>query len=134
MRSLTVRAMEGCPLKTAMILICDCWKVTLIQALLDANSSLRYSELRDAAGEISDRTHTRQLRELTDDGLVIREVYPEVPPRVEYALTPTARRLEPIFAEHQTWGGFGSEFRARAARRSLPLGCLGRRLPSRRPR
>lgn len=71
--------MEGCPLKTAMILICDCWKVTLIQALLDANSSLRYSELRDAAGEVSDRTHTRQLRELTDDGLVICEVYPEFP-------------------------------------------------------
>lgn len=134
MRNRTVRAMEGCPFKTAMMLICGCWKVTLIQALLDANRPLRYSELRDAAGEVSDRTLTRQLRELADDGLVICEVYPEVPPRVEYALTPTARRLEPIIAEHQAWGGFGSEFRARTARRSLPLGCLRRRLPSRRPR
>ena len=102
--------------------------------MLDADNPLRYSELRDAAGGVSGRTLTRQLRELADDGLVLREFNPKVPPRVEYALTPIARRLEPTIAEYQTWGGFGSEFRARAARRSLPLGCLGRRLPSRRPR
>lgn len=58
MQSLTVRAIEGCPFKTAMMLICGCWKVTLIQALLDANRPLRYSELRDAAGARSRTVHT----------------------------------------------------------------------------
>lgn len=72
--------------------------------MLDADNPLRYSELRDAAGGDSGRTLTRQLRELADDGLVLREFNPEVPPRVEYALTPIARRLEPTIAEHQAWG------------------------------
>ncbi|BAU95362.1 MarR family transcriptional regulator [Corynebacterium suranareeae] len=104
MRDLTARAIVGCPVETAMTVIGGCWKLTLIQALIDSNVPLRYSELRDKAGEISDRTLTRSLRELESDGIVVRTAYAEVPPRVEYELTDIGRSLAPIISAIQTWG------------------------------
>lgn len=104
MRELTARAIAGCPVEIAMTVIGGCWKLTLVQALIKSNSSLRYSELRQEAGDISDRTLTRQLRELEADGIVIRTVYAEVPPRVDYELTEIGRSLGPLITAIQGWG------------------------------
>jgi DNA-binding HxlR family transcriptional regulator len=60
--------------------------------------------LRNELGDVTDRTLTRQLRELEDDGLVHREVFAEVPPRVEYSLTPLGHSLRPVVTTLEAWG------------------------------
>lgn len=66
--------------------------------------TLRFNELKRRMETISQRMLTKQLRELEEKDLVHREVYPEVPPKVEYSLTETGRTLEPILQELKTWG------------------------------
>jgi len=64
----------------------------------------RYSELKRHLPEVTDRMLTRQLRELEADGLILREVYRQVPPRVEYSLTRQGLGLFPILATMRDWG------------------------------
>ncbi len=64
----------------------------------------RYSELKRQLPEVTDRMLTRQLRELEADGLVLREVFRQVPPRVEYSLTPQGLGLFPILLAMRDWG------------------------------
>jgi len=73
MRDKTAAAIAVCSVETTVSIIGGCWKLTIIQELLDR--TLRYGELRRAVGEVTDRVLTRQLRELEDDGLVHREGY-----------------------------------------------------------
>src|ERR1700694_363379 len=70
------------------------WKGVILYFLLDG--TLRFNEIRKKIPGITQRMLTLQLRELESDGLVERTVYAVVPPRVEYALTPWGRRLEPV--------------------------------------
>lgn len=65
---------------------------------------LRFGELHRAMSTITPRMLTRQLRELEADGLVLRTVHAEVPPRVEYSLTDTGRSLEPLLGQLRAWG------------------------------
>ena len=86
-----------CPTREALDRIADKW-TTLIIGLLESGPH-RFSELRRGVGGISQKVLTQTLRGLERDGLVSRTVYPQVPPRVEYALTPLGRTLtEPIAA------------------------------------
>lgn len=102
MRDKTAAAIAVCSVETTVSIIGGCWKLTIIQELLDR--TLRYGELRRAVGEVTDRVLTRQLRELEEDGLVHREVYAEVPPRVEYSLTPMGQTLRGLVREMDAWG------------------------------
>jgi DNA-binding HxlR family transcriptional regulator len=102
MRDKTIAAIDVCSVETTVSIIGGCWKLTIIQELLD--HTLRYSALRRAVGTVTDRVLTRQLRELEDDGLVHREVYAEVPPRVEYSLTPMGESLRGLVHEMEAWG------------------------------
>lgn len=102
MREVTKKAAAGCPVEVAITVIGGCWKLTIIQSLL--TETRRYGELKRALGDVSDRTLTRQLRELEADGLVDRTVFPEVPPKVEYSLTPLGRSLEDIVGTIDAWG------------------------------
>ena len=65
---------------------------------------MRFSELQRAAGTVTQRMLTKQLRELEGDGLISREVFPVVPPKVEYSLTDKGRSLEPILIAMREWG------------------------------
>src|SRR3569623_1812428 len=65
---------------------------------------LRFGELRRKMPGITQRMPTKQLRALEEDGLITRTVYPEVPPRVEYALSQTGQRLRPVIAALRAWG------------------------------
>lgn len=86
-----------CPVRQALDRIGDKWTTLLIGML--ANGPKRFSELRRGIGGISQKMLTQTLRSLERDGLVERTLYPEVPPRVEYALTPLGKTLwEPIGA------------------------------------
>ncbi|MBK8101672.1 MAG: helix-turn-helix transcriptional regulator [Planctomycetes bacterium] len=81
----------SCPTRTVLDLIADKWTVLVIHVLADGTR--RFGELQRAIGGISQKMLTQTLRRLARDGLVVRKVYPEVPPRTEYALTPLGRTL-----------------------------------------
>jgi len=78
------------------------WKLTIVQKLLAGTR--RFGELRRDVGGVTDRVLTRQLRELEADGLVHREVFAEVPPRVEYSLTARGTSLQPLVEMMDEWG------------------------------
>jgi len=79
------------------------WKPIILYHL-GASGVLRFSELRRGMPEVTDRMLTRQLRELEADGLIVREVYRQVPPRVEYSLTRLGLGLFPILEQMRDWG------------------------------
>jgi DNA-binding HxlR family transcriptional regulator len=79
------------------------WKPIILYHLSLADA-VRFGELRRGMPDVTERMLTRQLRELEADGLVHREVYREVPPRVEYSLTDMGASLIPILKQMQAWG------------------------------
>ena len=79
------RLLPPCPVETTLYLIGDKWKVLILRDLLPGTK--RFGELKSSIGNISQKVLTQNLRAMEADGLVIRQVYPEVPPRVEYSLT-----------------------------------------------
>ena len=91
----------SCPSRVVLDRLADKWTGLVILALSDGR--LRFGELRTRIGGVTPKVLTETLRALERDGLVTRKVYAEVPPRVEYALTPTGRSLrEPLLAV-QEW-------------------------------
>ncbi|MDX2205170.1 MAG: helix-turn-helix domain-containing protein [Hyphomicrobiaceae bacterium] len=93
----------GCPVEAAMDLIGGKWKSVIVYHLL-ADGTLRFNELQRRLTGITKRMLTRQLRELEADELVSRTVFAQVPPRVEYSLTPDGRSLAPVIAALKAWG------------------------------
>ncbi|MEM7498549.1 MAG: helix-turn-helix domain-containing protein [Pseudomonadota bacterium] len=91
-----------CPVEAALDLIGGKWKASILYAC--SFETQRFNGLRRLFPRISQRTLTNQLRELEADGLLVREVFAEVPPRVEYTLTPRARALVPVLEGLHAWG------------------------------
>lgn len=82
-------------------MISDKWKVLILRDLLDGTK--RFSELRRSVGSVSQKVLTANLRQMERDGLVHREVFPEVPPRVEYSLTEMGQSLVPLINDLTAW-------------------------------
>ena len=93
---------RGCPVEAALERIGGKWKGIALYHLLEGPK--RYTELKRDVGGVTQRMLTKQLRELEADGLVHREVFPVVPPHVEYSLTERGRTLEPILLALRDWG------------------------------
>lgn len=93
---------RDCPCEATLDRIGGKWKSALLLRL--GEGTQRYNALRRALPKVSQRTLTQQLRELEADGLVARAVFPEVPPRVEYSLTPLGRTLMPVIDALRVWG------------------------------
>ena len=91
----------SCPVEQSLEIIGGRWKVMLIHELLEGTR--RFSELQRALVGISHRTLTQQLRELEQFGMVRREVFGEVPPKVEYSLTPLGRSMRPVLMAMHQW-------------------------------
>ena len=91
-----------CPVETTLLLIGNKWKVLILRDLLDGTK--RFGELKRSIGSVSQKVLTQQLRAMESDGLVHREVYAEVPPRVEYSLTEIGHSLKPIIDAMMDWG------------------------------
>ncbi len=106
----TVKELPACPVETTLTLIGDKWKVLILRDLLPGTK--RFGELKKSIGKVSQKVLTAQLRDMEQNGLVHRKVYPEVPPRVEYSLTPLGMSLKPILDAMRNWG---EEYKAQNA-------------------
>lgn len=93
----------GCPVETTLSFLDGKWKGVILYHLL-VDGTLRFSELRRRLQAVTQRMLTKQLRELEEQGLVVRTVYPVVPPRVDYALTPLGQSLRPVIMVLEQWG------------------------------
>jgi DNA-binding HxlR family transcriptional regulator len=96
------RGEAGCAVEVTLGLIDGKWKGVILFHLQEG--LLRFGELRRKMPGITQRMLTKQLRALEEDGLITRTVYPEVPPRVEYALSQTGQRLRPVIDALRAWG------------------------------
>ena len=99
---LTKEEMPECPVATTVALIGSKWKLLILRNLLVR--PWRFNELkRDLAG-ISQKVLTDSLRSMEADGIITRTVYPEVPPRVEYALSELGESMRPVIRSMEEWG------------------------------
>ena len=103
------KELPACPVETTLMLIGNKWKVLILRDLMPGTQ--RFGELQRSVGHVSQKVLTAQLREMEAQGLVLRTVYPEVPPRVEYSLTALGRSLKPIL---DVMGAWGEEYKAHA--------------------
>lgn len=93
---------EICPVETALRVIGGKWTLLILRDLLTGPK--RFGELRKSLGGVSPKTLSLRLRELEHDGILTRTVYPEVPLRVEYALTPAGSTLSDVIEVLRHWG------------------------------
>lgn len=99
--------LPACPVEITMGLIGDKWKVLIIRDLLTGTK--RFGELKKSLSGITQKVLTNNLRQMEASGLIIRKVYAEVPPKVEYSLSDTGLSLKPILDSMVEWG---NEYRA----------------------
>lgn len=92
----------GCSVERTLSLIDGKWKIVVLYKLL--RGTLRFNELRRLIPGVTQRMLTLQLRELEADGLIVRVVYAQVPPRVEYSLSTRGQSLEPVLLALKQWG------------------------------
>lgn len=97
-----MRTLPPCPVETTLMLISDKWKVLILRDLMEGTK--RFGELKRSIGHISHKVLTRQLREMEEDGLVLRKVYAQVPLKVEYSLTALGLTLRPLLDAMYQWG------------------------------
>lgn len=99
---MTKEEMPACPVATTVQLIGSKWKLLILRNL--RMRPWRFNELRRELEGVSQKVLTDSLRAMEDDGIITRTVYPEVPPRVEYALSPLGKSMEPILDAMEQWG------------------------------
>ena len=94
--------LPDCPVATTVSLIGSKWKLLIIRNLL--SRPWRFNELQKDLEGISQKVLTDSLRSMEADGIITRTVFPEVPPRVEYALSPLGESLRPVISSMAVWG------------------------------
>lgn len=93
---------EQCPVEVGLNILSGKWKLKILWHL--SNGTIRFNELQRLLGNITTKTLTQQLRELEEQGIVTRKVFPEIPPKVEYSLSEIGVTLKPILAQLCSWG------------------------------
>jgi len=100
--TMSAESNSSCPVCKTAEVVCGKWTLLLIRDL--AEGSARFCELERSLEGISPRTLSLRLRALEDEGIVERHTYPEVPPRVEYALTAKGKALVPLVEDMRSYG------------------------------
>jgi DNA-binding HxlR family transcriptional regulator len=95
--------MSGFPVELALDIVGGKWKMPMLWRL--DRCIWRYGDLKSNLGTITHKMLSQQLRELERDGLITRKAHAEVPPRVEYSITPLGKTTLPIIEALRTWGG-----------------------------
>lgn len=91
-----------CPVETALDVLAGKWKILILWYL--RRDTLRFNELQKMLPRVTQKMLIQKLRELEEDGIVNRKVYPVVPPKVEYSLTEYGESLKPILKQMYLWG------------------------------
>ena len=99
---ITKQEMPACPVAATVSLIGSKWKILIMRNLLVR--PWRFNELRRDLEGVSQKVLTDSLRSMEEDGIVVRTVYPEVPPRVEYSLSELGQSMRPIMDAMEAWG------------------------------
>lgn len=94
--------LPACPVATTVSLIGSKWKLLILRNLF--NRPWRFNELQKSLDGISQKVLTSSLRSMVNDGIIVRTVYPEVPPRVEYSLSSLGETMRPIIDAMAQWG------------------------------
>lgn len=94
--------MPECPVETTISLIGGKWKLLIMRNLL--SRAWRFNELKKDLKGISQNVLTYNLRSMEKDGIIIRKIYPEIPPKVEYGLTKLGKSMKPIIKSMEKWG------------------------------
>lgn len=94
--------LPACPVETTLMLIGDKWKVLILRDL--RSGTKRFGELKKSVTGISQKVLTSNLRDMERNGILTREIFPEVPPRVEYTLTDLGHSMMPILDAMAQWG------------------------------
>ncbi|CAI0777763.1 winged helix-turn-helix transcriptional regulator [Serratia liquefaciens] len=94
---------ESCPMVDFVNLVAGKWAIPILYRLILIDSPVRFSELQRAVAPIAQKELTRQLRQFEQRGLVTRQVFPEVPPRVEYQITSLGKTLRPTLDSLANW-------------------------------
>ena len=98
----TKEELPECPVATTVSLIGSKWKLLIIRNLLAR--PWRFNELQKSLDGVSQKVLTDSLRSMESDGIIVRTVYPEVPPRVEYSLSELGESMRPIIKSMEEWG------------------------------
>jgi DNA-binding HxlR family transcriptional regulator len=98
---------EKCPVETALDVLAGKWKILILWYL--RSETKRFNELQKLLPRTTQKMLIQKLRELEDDGIIHREVYPVVPPKVEYSLTKYGETLKPIIKQLYLWGEIHKE-------------------------
>lgn len=93
---------ENCPVSTAQKIIAGKWSIMIIYCL--SKGTTRFGQLNKKLPMLTQATLTKQLRALEESGVVARTVYAEIPPKVEYALTPLGEKFLPVLCALSEWG------------------------------
>ena len=96
------KKLPDCPVEVTLTLISNKWKILIIRDLLEGTK--RFGELKKSVTNISQKVLTSNLREMEENNLLTRKVYPEVPPKVEYSLTEIGKSLSPLLDAMDEWG------------------------------
>ena len=96
------KELPACPVETTLMLISNRWNVLILRDLMEGTN--RFGELKKSLGDISQKVLTANLRAMEENGLLIRTVYAQVPPKVEYTLTDTGYSLKPVLDAMVQWG------------------------------
>jgi len=91
-----------CPVEVTLSLMSNKWKALILRDLLTGTK--RFSELKRSLGPVTQKMLTQNLREMEENGLIIRKVYPVVPPKVEYSFTELGYSLKPVIDEMRSFG------------------------------
>ena len=98
----TKKELPACPVATTVQLIGSKWKLLIIRNLMER--PWRFNELKNDLEGISQKVLSDSLRSMEEDGIIVRNVYPEVPPKVEYSLTELGKSMRPILDAMAAWG------------------------------
>lgn len=93
----------SCPVEVTVRVIGGKWKIVILSHLI-REEVIRFGEMKRLIPEVTQQMLTKQLRELEANNIIHREAYPQVPPKVEYSLTPLGKSLVPIVKQMKAWG------------------------------
>lgn len=111
MKRSTLQPIDTCGVAYALSIIGGKWKPLILWRLLPG--TLRFAELKRQLPAITERVLIRQLKELEQDNMIVRNAYNQLPPKVEYSVTPLAQSLEPLLKQFERWGDAHKEVSSR---------------------